>query len=151
MKYLSKLQKVLLCVGLVLVVAALIGFPKYRDYCEMQALKAKFAEFADVEHWPEGMEIRMGSHTLNEAETASVKEAIAKLEFDGAHTTEKYVSSIVNHDYASIVIRAASKWQLWLVEVYKDGTYCCVDADFAVKNSAKLYQTLEDLQVKYPD
>ena len=61
MKPLPKLQKILLWVGVALIIAALIGAPKFWDCCEMRALKAEFDRFVDVENWPEGTEIHMGN------------------------------------------------------------------------------------------
>ncbi len=152
MKYFSKLQKVLLCAGLVLIVAALLGAPKYWAYCEMQALKAEFARFVDVERWESGttISIESFSNELDTADAARVKAAIQKLEFDGEHTTKRYIKRLYEggNDFSVIRFFILQRKSHWAAYVYYAADYCIVD-DFVVKNTDDLIRVLQDLQVKY--
>lgn len=153
MDRLSKLQRVVLYIGLALIVAALIGAPKYWNYCEKQALKAEFAAFVDVENWESGTEIRMGfpRKTLEAEDAIRIKEAIRKLEFDGEHTDERYIKRLYEGggDFSMIRFVVAQRQRFWHVDIYYAAEYCIVD-DFVVKNTDDLIQVVKDLQVKYP-
>ena len=154
MNGLSKLQKGLLCAGVVLILAALILAPKYWDYCEKREMKATFAALVAVENWPEETKIRVGhsQKPLEAADAARVKAAIQKLEFDGAHTDERYIKTLYagGHDFSVI------RFWVFMPEYYWDGYYYyvadyCIIKDFVVKNTGELNQVLQELQAKYPE
>ena len=154
MNGLSKLQKILLWAGVALIVAALIGAPRYWEYCEMRALKAEFDLFVDVENWPEGTEIHMGNplRPIAEEEASRVKAAIQKLEFDGKRTDERWCESMgdTGAKHVDVFCTVYHQWEgVWTVELFVD-TYGVIDADFGVTNCAELGQVLAELQVKYP-
>ena len=137
-----------------LIIAALIGAPKFWDYCEMRALKAEFDRFVDVENWPEGTEIHMGNplRPIAEEEASRVKAAIQKLEFDGKHTDERWRESMgdTGAKHVDVFCTVYHQWEgVWTVDLFVD-TYGVIDADFGVTNCAELGQVLAELQVKYP-
>jgi hypothetical protein len=156
MKPLPKLQKILLWAGVALIVAALIGAPRYWEYCEMRALKAEFDRFVDVENWPEEMEIRAGNpwKTIEKEDFERVKAAIGKLEFGGKHTEKAFYESVLTPTGAkgeiSFVVLKQSKEdpRAWHICVNEDGVYCYDPGHgFAMKNSAVLYRVLESLNM----
>ena len=153
MKSLPKLQKILLIAGVVLLVAALIAAPKYWDYCEMRALKAEFDRFVDVENWPEGTEIRFYNHDLEGADAARVREAVAKLRFDGRFDEERwfdlhFIGTGMIGDGGGFWI--FGKTFAWHFEVSADGSYVYQTKDrYAMTNGQELQQVLAELKVKY--
>ena len=156
MRYISKLQKVLLYAGLALIVAALIGAPKHWDYCEMQALKAEFERFTDVENWPEEMEIRTGNpwEAIGKEDFERVKAAIGKLVFGGRHTEKAFYESVLTPTGAkgdiafSVLKQSKEDPRAWFIAVHEDGVYCYDPRHgFAMKNSAELYQVLKSLNM----
>lgn len=153
MNGLSKLQKILLWAGVALIVAALIGAPRYWEYCEMRALKAEFDRFVDVENWEHGTKVcfKRSENVLDTADAARVKAAIRKLEFDGEHTDERYIKTLYEggNDFSHICLLVEQRMNLWIADIYYVADYCVVDG-FVVKNTDELIQVLAELQVKYP-
>ncbi len=153
MNGLSKLQKVLLCAGVALIIAALIGAPKFWDYCEMRALKAEFDRFVDVENWPEGTTIRFYNHDLEDTDAARVREAVAKLQFDGRFDEDRwfdlhFIGTGMIGDGGGFWI--SGKTFAWHFEVSADGSYVYQTKDrYAMTNGQELQQVLAELKVKY--
>lgn len=156
MNGLSKLQKGLFCAGVVLILAALVFAPKYWDYCEMQALKAEFERFVDVENWPAEMEIHTGNpwKTIGEEDFERVKAAIGKLVFGGRHTQKAFYESVLTPTGPkgdinfSVLKQSKEDPRAWFIAVHEDGVYCYDSHHgFAMENSAELYRVLESLNM----
>ena len=158
MKSLPKLQKILLWAGVVLVVAALIAAPKYWDYCEMQALKAEFDRFVDVENWPESTYVKLNGHKIEEDDFIRVKAAVANLQFDGKADWDRWMDI---HFVGTGMIDGSGTFSVWAsqditfpgyhIEVSIDGTYVYdTHWEFSASNGQELARLLEELQVKYP-
>ncbi len=156
-KRLSKLQPVALCVGLVLIVAALFGAPKYWDYCEMQTLKAEFERFVDVENWPKTAYVKLNSHEIAEEDFARVKAAVAKLQFDGKADWDRWMNI---HFTGTGMVGGSGSFFVWAqdadflgyhMEVSIDGSYAYdTHWEFAASNGQALAVLLQELKVKYP-
>ena len=157
MKSLPKLQKILLIAGVVLVVAALIAAPKYWDYCELQALKAEFDRFVDVENWPDSAYVKLNSNKIEDADLDRVKAAIAELQFDGKSDWDRwmdihFMGDRMLPDAGSFFVLAQDiAFPAYHIEVSIDGIYLYdTHWEFAASNGQELARLLEELQVKYP-
>lgn len=153
MRSISKLQRLLLCAGLVLIVAALVGLPKYRAYREMQDLKAAFQVLTDVKNWPDDAVLKINGQELEPAEADRVRDAVEKLQFDGRFdeerwTTMHFTGSGMMEDGGDLWV--TGKNVMWHLEASHDGSYVYqTQAGFAMTNGQELVRVLADLQEAY--